>query len=100
MSILSQSPLEEMVITLLNTPWTRDWSRFCDRTLAVKSTKNARAKKKKNLVKNKNTFYIFLLVMPKYKGKQNFSFLSFPKVGRVKSNECREKEREKSESQC
>ena len=26
-------------------------------------------------------FFIFLLVMPKYEGKPNFSFLSIPEVG-------------------
>ena len=46
---------------------------------------------------------IFLLSMPKNEGKQNFSFLSIPKVGqKAMSVEIkRERERErKSDSQC
>ena len=67
-----------------NTPGTRGWSRLRDRTLAV--AKN-RAKMtifsgaKKNYLKKIFFFCIYLLVMPKYWGKQIFTHGRFSEVG-------------------
>ena len=65
-----------------NTPGTAGGPGGRDRTLAVKSRKNARKsvfcrKKNKNYP---NFFCIYLLVMPKYYGKQIFAHGSFPEV--------------------
>ena len=73
-----------------NTPGTRGWSRLRDRTLAV--AKN-RAKMtffsgaKKNYLKKIFFFCIYLLVMPKYWGKQIFTHRSFPEVGQKQKTE-------------
>ena len=69
------------------TPGTRGWSRLCDRTLAVKS-------KEKPEIKKGHIFFffgIYLLVMPKYCGKQILSFWISPKVGQKQKTEERRK---------
>ena len=65
------------------TPGTRGWSRLRDRTLAVEKN---RAKMtffsgaEKNYLKKIYFFCIYLLVMPKYWGKQIFTHGRFPEV--------------------
>ena len=52
-----------------------------------------------SLKKNKINKKIFLLVMPKYGGKQNFSLVSFPEVGQKQKTQKKEEIRTESESQ-
>ena len=64
-------------------------------TLAVKSRKRGQNLILLNLNYKKNSrFFIFLLVIPKYEGKENVSFLSIPEVG---EKHCVEERREKKE---
>ena len=81
-----------------NTPETRGGPGGRDRLLAVKSRKDGKksaffSKKKKNY--QKNLFCIYLLVIPKYWGKQIFTHGRFPEVGQKQKTE---RKREKSES--
>ena len=69
----------------MNTPGTRSWSRLRDRTLAVK----------KLFEFNKKYFFIFLLVKPKYWGKQIFRHWSFPEVGKKAEGVQKKKEKRK-----
>ena len=74
----------------INTPGTAGGPGGRDRTLAVKSRKNAR----------KSFFFcIYLLVMPKYWGKQIFTHMSFPEVGQKQKTEKKERNKEERETQ-
>ena len=55
-----------------------------DRTMAVKSRKNAR---KSAFFRKKIFFCIYLLVMPKYWGKQIFTHGRFPEMGQKQKTE-------------
>ena len=69
-----------------------------DQTLAMKRRKNAR--KSVFFVKNLKInffFFIYLLVMAKYWGKQIFTHRSFPEVGQMQKTEREKKERRKTE---
>ena len=68
-----------------NTPGTAVCPGDRDRTLAVKSRKSA----------EKSVFCIYLLVMPKYWGKQIFSLGSFPEVGQKQKTEKKEERKKK-----
>ena len=82
-----------------NTPGTAGGPGGRDRTLAVKSRKNG----KKNLLffrkKIKFTppifFCIYLLVMPKYWGKNYFAHGSFPEVGQKQKTEKKEEKKKR-----
>ena len=68
--------------------------------LAVKRKKNARksvyfCKKNKSDPQKRFIFFIYLLGMPKYRGKQIFTHRSFPEVGQNQKTEKREKDRER-----
>ena len=66
----------------MNTPGIRVGPGFRNRTLAIKRRKNTRKSVffVNFFLLNDNDFFIFLLFMPKYEGKQNVSFLSIPEV--------------------
>ena len=78
-----------------NTPLTAGGPGGRDQTLAVESGKKAR--KSFFFVKKKlhNFFCIYLLVMPKYWGKQIFTHGSFPEVGQKQKTEKKERKRER-----
>ena len=84
---------------LLNTPGTAGGPGGRDRTLAVKSKKIARKSPlflgEKNYLKKIFFFCIYLLVMPKYLGKQIFTHGRFPEVGQKQKTEEKERERER-----
>ena len=78
-----------------STPGTAGGPGGHDRTLAVKSKINARGKK--NYLKF-FFFCIYLLVMPKYWGKQIFTHGRFPEVGQKQKTE-REKEKKSGKTE-
>ena len=80
-----------------NTPGTRGGPGSHDRDAGCKKKK--KCQKISFFVKNKNTFFcIYLLVMPKYWGKQIFAHERLPKVGQMsKAKDGEKKKRKKIE---
>ena len=86
--------------TIYNTPGTAGGPGGRDRTLAVKSRKIPPKsvffrKKRKKLTPPKYFFCIYLLVMPRYWGKQIFTQGRFTEVGQKQKTEKKERKRER-----
>ena len=81
-----------------NTPGTAGGPGDRDQNLAVKSQKIARKSfffRKKYKLPKKNIFFcIYLLVMPKYWGKQIFTHGRFSEVGQKQKTERKEREKD------
>ena len=85
-----------------NTPGTAGGPGGLDRTLAVKRKKIVRKSfffvNKLKLPPKKYFFCIYLLVMPKYWGKNYFAHGSFPEVGQKQKTEKERRKKRESES--
>ena len=86
----------------MNTPGTAGGPGGCDRTLAVKRRKNARKSVfffsyKIKITKKIFFVCIYLLIIPKYLGKQIFTHGRFPEVGQKQKTEKKKKKERETE---